>query len=132
MIGAGLIALYVRESFKERNIRIKIAAQNITKPALIALFTVLSLMISSFFWLPLFVETKFVNLVNHPWPLSYDRFFLTYKQLWSSPWGFNGFTEPQPMSLQIGKTFIVFSALILSPLLLLCASLKKGVKNETY
>jgi len=71
----------------------------------------LALMISCFFWLPLFVETKFVNLVNHPWPLSYDKFFLTYKQLWSSPWGFNGFTEPQPMSLQLGKTFIVFSAL---------------------
>jgi len=71
----------------------------------------LALMISSFFWLPLFVETKFVNLVNHPWPFSYDRFFLTYKQLWSSPWGFNGFIEPQPMSLQIGKTFIIFSAL---------------------
>jgi hypothetical protein len=71
----------------------------------------LALMISSFFWLPLLFETKLVNLVNHPWPFSYDRFFLTYQQLWSSPWGFNGFTEPQPMSLQIGKTFIIFSAL---------------------
>ena len=69
----------------------------------------LALMISSFFWLPLLIEKKLVNLVNHPWPLPYDRFFVTYKQLWSTPWGFNGFTEPQPMSLQIGKTFIIFS-----------------------
>jgi hypothetical protein len=73
----------------------------------------LALMISSFFWLPLFMETKLVNLVNQPWPFSYDRFFLTVKQLWSTPWGFNGFTEPQPMSLQLGKTFIVFSILAL-------------------
>jgi len=36
---------------------------------------------------------------------------LTYKQLWSSPWGFNGFYEPQPMSLQLGKGFIIFSLL---------------------
>jgi len=71
----------------------------------------LGLAIGSFFWLPLIFETKLVNLVNRPWPFSYDRFFLTYKQLWSSPWGFNGFTEPQPMSLQIGKTFIIFSIL---------------------
>lgn len=71
----------------------------------------LGLMMASFFWLPLSTETKLVNLVNHPWPFSYDRFFLTFKQLWSSPWGFNGFTEPQPMSLQIGKTFIIFSIL---------------------
>ena len=71
----------------------------------------LALLISSFFWAPLLAETKLVKLSSQPWPLSYDKFFLTYKQLWSSPWGFNGFHEPQPMSLQIGKTFIVFSIL---------------------
>jgi uncharacterized membrane protein len=71
----------------------------------------LALMISSFFWVPLLIETKLVNLVNQPWPHSYDKYFLTFKQLWSSTWGFNGFLEPQPMSLQIGKTFIVFSVI---------------------
>ncbi len=73
--------------------------------------TFLALLISSFFWMPLLAETKLVRLSDQPWPLPYDRFFLTYKQLWSSPWGFNGFYEPEPMSLQLGKSFIVFSLL---------------------
>ena len=73
--------------------------------------SLLALLISSFFWVPLLAETKLVRLSEQPWPLPYDKFFLTYKQLWSSPWGFNGFYEPQPMSLQLGKGFIIFSLL---------------------
>jgi len=71
----------------------------------------LALLISSFFWVPLMAETKLVRLSDFPWPHAYDNYFLTYKQLWSSPWGFNGFLEPEPMSLQLGKGFIVFSLL---------------------
>ncbi len=71
----------------------------------------LALLVASFFWVPLIAETKLVRLSEQPWPLPYDKFFLTYKQLWSSPWGFNGFHEPEPMSLQLGKGFIIFSLL---------------------
>ena len=68
----------------------------------------LAAMLSCFFWLPLINETQFVNLGNFS-SYPYEQYFVELKQLWDSPWGYGGFLKEQPMSLQIGKTLIIFS-----------------------
>lgn len=78
----------------------------------------LSIGISSFFILPLIIEEKYVKLSNFE-NFPYQKFFITLEQFWNSPWGFGGFTDPKPMSLQFGKVLIilVFLTLILNQLI---------------
>lgn len=65
-----------------------------------------------FYWLPLIIESSFVQLnkfSNYP----YIEYFLTFQQIWQSPWGFGGFIEKDPMSLQFGQVILVISLLTL-------------------
>jgi len=71
--------------------------------------SVLGALISSFYWFPLIIESKYVctdELINFDLRI----FFLKFKQLWHSKWGYGGVLEPNPMSLQLGRTLIICSA----------------------
>jgi hypothetical protein len=73
---------------------------------------ILAATISSFYWLPLIYETRFV-MVGKFAQCPYWRYFLTLGKIWNTPWGFGGYIENNPMSLQLGKTIIVLSFLAL-------------------
>jgi hypothetical protein len=72
--------------------------------------TILGILISCFYWLPLIFESRFVQLdkvIADP----YNQYFLTLNQIWDSPWGYGGFLQQNPMSLQLGKVIIIISFL---------------------
>jgi hypothetical protein len=73
---------------------------------------ILAAAISCFYWLPLIYETRFV-MVGKFAQCPYWRYFLTLGKIWDTPWGFGGYIESNPMSLQLGKTIIVLSFLAL-------------------
>lgn len=73
---------------------------------------ILAALISCFYWLPLIYETRFV-MVGKFSQCPYWNYFLTLGKIWNTPWGFGGYIESNPMSLQLGKTIIVFSFLAL-------------------
>lgn len=78
----------------------------------ISLSIFLALLITCFYWLPLLFESQFVQLsriTNDP----INLYFLTFKQIWQSAWGYGGFLQQNPMSLQIGQIIIIVSALTL-------------------
>lgn len=62
---------------------------------------------SSFYWFPVIYEYKLIKLSEISFP--YYRFFLTLPQIWQSNWGFEGFIEKNPMSLQLGQVLIITS-----------------------
>lgn len=66
----------------------------------------LSIGLSAFYLLPVIVEQKYVSLSKFS-QYPYQIFFLSLQQIWSMPWGFGGFTEINPMSLQLGKVLII-------------------------
>lgn len=71
---------------------------------------VLSAALSCFYWLPLIYEKQFVQLdkfADYP----YDNYYLSLKQIWYTPWNYNGFTEENPMSLQLGQIMLIISIL---------------------
>lgn len=70
----------------------------------------LSLLLSSYYLIPLLVERKYVMLGTFA-SSPYWEYFLTIPKIWNFPWGFGGYLEPDAMSLQLGKTLIVFSFL---------------------
>lgn len=70
----------------------------------------LSLLLSSYYLIPLFAERKYVMLDKFA-SFSYWEFFLTLSQIWHSSWGFGGFLSTDAMSLQLGKTIMIFSLL---------------------
>lgn len=70
-----------------------------------------SLILSSFYLVPLLYESKFV-LVGQFRDSPYSQYFLTLKKLWDSSWGWGGYTDKtDAVSLQLGKTLIIFSLL---------------------
>lgn len=70
---------------------------------------ILSLSMSAFYLLPLVYETRFV-LVEQFRDSPYGEYFLTLEKLWSSPWGWGGYTEVgNAVSLQLGKAMVVIS-----------------------
>lgn len=71
---------------------------------------IIALLVSSFYWLPIIIESRSVQLgkfVSYP----YAKYFVTPSQLWQTTWGYGGFTEASPMSLQIGQVVLVTSFL---------------------
>ncbi|MFH0937377.1 MAG: 6-pyruvoyl-tetrahydropterin synthase-related protein [Candidatus Daviesbacteria bacterium] len=93
----------------------------------LSLSAILAILASCFYWLPLLLESQFVQLskvVSDP----YYRYFLTLNQLWYSPWGYGGFLQANPMSLQLGQTIIVMSLLTL----ILNTIIKTPVKKIIY
>ncbi|MGI5841358.1 MAG: 6-pyruvoyl-tetrahydropterin synthase-related protein [Patescibacteria group bacterium] len=74
--------------------------------------SLISLGLSCFYWLPLLVERQFVKLDKFA-SFPYQKYFLSLKQIWDSPWGYGGFIETNPMSLELGKTIIISSLLAL-------------------
>ena len=69
-------------------------------------------LLSCFFWLPLIVESKYVLLGDFK-DYPYYLHFLTFSQIWSTPWGYGGFTAENPMSLQFGKIALILSFITL-------------------
>jgi len=86
----------------------------------------LSLTMSCFYWLPLLVEIRFVQIdrVN---AFSYAQYFLTLEQIWQSAWGFGGFLQENPMSLQLGKMIILLSFLALFLNIFIKTKMKKMI-----
>lgn len=68
----------------------------------------MALGISAFYWFPLLLEMKYVILDNFA-QYPYDTFYISLSQLWKSPWGYGGFHQTNPMSLQLGQVLIVSS-----------------------
>jgi hypothetical protein len=71
---------------------------------------VMALILTCFYWLPVFIESPLVRLGSFS-NYRYDKHFQTIAQLWNSSWGFKGSNEVGGMSLMLGKTIIVFSLL---------------------
>lgn len=76
---------------------------------------VIALLLTAFFWVPVFIETKITRLVE----LSedYKNFFPTFREIIYSPWGFGGFKQgemPGKMSPEIGlvHTFLFVISII--------------------
>lgn len=72
----------------------------------------LAFLISSFYWFPLIMEIHFVQF-DRVASFPYYEYFLTIQQIWQSPWGYGGFLQKNPMSLQLGQSIIVISLLTL-------------------
>jgi len=96
---------------------------------LAAITFVLSIGLSMFFWLPAFLEKKFINLDKIDLVRQYSRHFLNLKQLFYSPWGY-GFSVPGPndgLSLQLGPIHCLVA--VLSMLYLIKARKNKKIKK---
>jgi len=90
---------------------------------------VLSIGLSMFFWLPAFLEKKFINLDKIDLVHQYSQHFLNLKQLFYSPWGF-GFSIPGPndgLSLQLGPVHCLVA--VFSTLYLIKAWKNKKIKE---
>lgn len=80
---------------------------------------VVALSTSSWYWIPLLVESKYINTTSlYAFPLNF--FLLTVSDLWDSPWGYGGVLDADPMSLQIGKVLFLIIGLLtlMTPFLL--------------
>lgn len=90
------------------------------------------LLLTSFFWVPVLVETQLTKLVELT--EDYKMFFPTYKELVYSPWGFGPFKEgvvAGEMSPQIGLLhFLVF--VISSFVVLLRIVVKKQSSRDKF
>lgn len=71
---------------------------------------IVSLGLTCFYWLPLIYETQFVKIDEFA-DFPYNEYYLSFSQIWQSSWGYGGFLDPSPMSLQLGKVLIMFSVL---------------------
>lgn len=79
---------------------------------LISLF--FSILISSYFWLPLIFELKYTWAKEVAEMTNYKNHFLCPIQLWQSPWGYGGSTsgcKEDGMSFKIGKLQLIFFVL---------------------
>lgn len=68
----------------------------------------ISFCLAAFYLVPLLIESKYV-IVGKFLSSPYWNYFLTLKKIWYTPWGWNGYIEIEPMSLQLGKFLIIFS-----------------------
>lgn len=87
------------------------AKERLTLVKYLFLAGMFGILLSCFFWLPLLVESKYVlvgDFKNYP----YHLHFLTFSQIWDTPWGYGGFTAENPMSLQFGKIALILSGIV--------------------
>lgn len=93
-----------------------------------------ALISSSYFFIPLFLEMKYIWGKEIAIQTIYYDHFLCISQLWKSPWGFGGSIpgcEHDSMSFQLGKPQIIFSLLGITLLLIkLIKNLYYFLKNE--
>jgi uncharacterized membrane protein len=87
----------------------------------------LAIALSCFYWLPLLYEYQFVRLSNFA-DYPYQQYFLTFSQIWQSPWGYGSFTVESPMSLQLGQVLIVLSFIAF----ILNLFIKTKLRNSIY
>jgi uncharacterized membrane protein len=80
----------------------------------------LGIFLSAFYWLPVFSEMKFTDVLSVVGGGSdYHDHFVCYKQLWDSPWGFAGSAPGcnDGMSFRIGKFHIILALFSIIPLI---------------
>lgn len=78
----------------------------------ILLSLMLGIFLSAFYWLPVFFEMKFTNVISVVGGGSnYPDHFVCLSQLWSSPWGFGGSVPGclDGLSFRLGKFHIIFA-----------------------
>lgn len=91
----------------------------IYKPYFILLSLLLGIILSAFYWLPVFPELSYTNVLSVVGGGSkYEDHFACASQLWNSPWGFAGSAPGciDGFSLKIGKLHILLSLFSLSVL----------------
>jgi hypothetical protein len=74
------------------------------------------LLLSSYFWLPSYVEKKFTMIELLTTELAdYRQHFVYLRQLWNSPWGYGGslYGLLDGLSFQIGKLHLIFSLIMI-------------------
>jgi uncharacterized membrane protein len=95
------------------------------------IFGMLSLGLSAFFWLPVFMLKKYtlVDRILTTELASYKLHFVYLTQLWNSLWGFGGSTEGllDGISFKIGKLHVLLAA---ASLVLLGYKTLKGKKSK--
>lgn len=74
------------------------------------LSVILAILLSTFYWLPLIIESQYVR-INKLVLFPYSDYFLTFQQLWQSRWGYAFPLEKDAMSLQLGQILIIISLL---------------------
>lgn len=79
---------------------------------------VLSILLSMYFWLPVFLEKKFtlVDGILTRELANYKLHFVYLRQFWDSPWGYGGsvFGLEDGLSFQVGKLHLILSLLAIS------------------
>ncbi|MGB9883167.1 MAG: hypothetical protein ACPLRN_01475 [Microgenomates group bacterium] len=68
-------------------------------------------LLSTYFWLPVFVELKYTWAKEVAKATNYQDHFLCWWQMWHSPWGFGGSNKGcfnDGMSFKIGKPQLIF------------------------
>ncbi|MCX7589450.1 MAG: 6-pyruvoyl-tetrahydropterin synthase-related protein [Patescibacteria group bacterium] len=86
--------------------------------------------LSSYFWIPLFFEAKYIWGKEIAILTNYKDHFLCIRQLWDYPWGFGTSKETcqaDTMSFQIGKFQIIF---FFCGFILLIINFLKNIKNK--
>lgn len=97
-----------------------------------ALFILLALGLSAFYWLPALVEMKFTQVFSQiGGGADWRDHFIFLDQLWASPWGFAGSAlgRLDGMSFMIGKLHLV---LVILSLLTAGWLLRKGEKKTAF
>jgi uncharacterized membrane protein len=84
--------------------------KKIHKPYYPLVILFLGILLASFYWLPVFSEMKFTNVLSQiGGGADYKDHFVCPMQLWNSPWGFGGSTPTcvDGLSYKIGKIHIL-------------------------
>lgn len=96
----------------------------------------LALLLSAFYWLPVFPELKYTDVLSQiGGGADYRNHFVCAHQLWDSPWGYGGstFTCVDGLSFKIGKVHIILAGLsILLILIQIFSSHLKKIQPRTF
>lgn len=84
---------------------------------------VTSLFITSFYWIPAFIEKKLVNLNNLDATSGFTSNFVGIKDIFYSKWAWGPLGSTSPMSLQVG--LVQIAVLLLSIFVFVCFLFKK-------
>ncbi len=91
---------------------------------------ILGVLLSAFYWLPVFAEMKYTNVLSQiGGGADFKDHFVCFSQLWNSPWGFGGSTKGclDGISFKIGKLHILFAIVSLFPVPLFWKKEKRKV-----
>lgn len=91
-----------------------IKSKKVSKSYYLLLAILIGLLLSAFYWVPVFPELSYTNVLSVVGGGSdYKDHFVCLSQLWSSPWGFGGSAPGciDGMSFKIGKLHILLSLL---------------------